>query len=268
MTSPSTTRATDPRRTARVVATALALLAAALWLATLPAHPAPAIAFAAETTPSADSSATTQVPLPLQMARIGDAKQLVIATCRKLGDTTGTLQFFDYENGAWACTLTVPCRFGRRGVMDGAHRWAGNKTTPTGLWKMPGYVFGYAKRLPAGATMRYVRITKRSWWSSRRGSTYNAWIESKRWPGEHLYNVVPQYEYAISTGYNAKPNQSVYGRGSGIFLHINGRGYTSGCVAVPRASMLRIVTLLDPAKRPAFAVGTLAKGTRTSIWAY
>jgi hypothetical protein len=32
--------------------------------------------------------------------------------------------------------------------------------------------------------------------------------------------------------------------------------------------MIRIATLLDPAKQPTFAVGTLATGTPTAITAY
>jgi L,D-peptidoglycan transpeptidase YkuD (ErfK/YbiS/YcfS/YnhG family) len=264
MHSPSNPRA----RTVSAIAAASALVLAIAALACLPHAPMPSAALAAETSSSADSSATTAVPLPLQMARVGDAKQLIIATGAKIGDKTGTLRFFDYENGAWVCTLTVPCRFGKNGLMNGKKRWAGNKTTPTGLWKMPKYVFGYAKHAPAGTKERYVRITKRSWWSSRRGSTYNRWVEAKHWPGEYLYGVVPQYEYAVSTGYNERPNESVYGRGSGIFLHIQGNGFTSGCVAIPRASMVRVLKLLDPAKAPAFAVGTLVRGSQTSIWAY
>jgi L,D-peptidoglycan transpeptidase YkuD (ErfK/YbiS/YcfS/YnhG family) len=247
-----------------VVLVALAMLGALAHAA------APVTAQAAETTPSVDSSATTSVTLPQQMAKVGDAKQLIVATGAKIGSKTGTLQFFDYVDGAWVCTMTVPARFGRRGLMDGGHRWAGNQTTPTGLWKMPSYVFGYRASAPAGTKARYVRITKKSWWSSKRGASYNGWVEARRWPGEYLYNVVPQYELAVSTGYNAKPNYSVYGRGTGIFLHINGRGssLTAGCVAISRADMIRVCKLLDPAKRPAFAVGTLQRGAKTSIWAY
>jgi L,D-peptidoglycan transpeptidase YkuD (ErfK/YbiS/YcfS/YnhG family) len=202
------------------------------------------------------------------MAKVGSARQLIVVTVGKLGDTTGTLQFFDYANGTWVCTMTVKAKLGKHGVMDGAHRWAGNKTTPTGLWSMPNQLFGNHARAPSGTKLRYRHITKKSWWSSKRGKTYNTWVEAKRWPGEHLYGVVPQYEYAISTGYNAKPNQSVYGRGSGIFLHVQGKGLTAGCVALSRADMLRICKLLDPSKHPAFAVGTLQRGARTSIWAY
>jgi L,D-peptidoglycan transpeptidase YkuD (ErfK/YbiS/YcfS/YnhG family) len=60
----------------------------------------------------------------------------------------------------------------------------------------------------------------------------------------------------------------VFGRGTGIFLHVQGAGLTSGCVAISRANMIRVCKLLDHAKAPHFAIGTLRAGTATSIWSY
>jgi len=255
-------------RARRALLGAVALCTLAVVMLVLPRVSPSRIALAEETSGSVESSATTPTLLPERMAHIGPAKQLIAVTGSKLGDTTGTLRFFDYVDGAWVCTMSVPCRFGKRGLMDGAHRWAGNKSTPTGLWKMPGYAFGTHRRAPAGTKLRYRRITWKSWWSSKKGRTYNDWVEARRWPGERLANAPVQYEYAISTGYNAKPNYVRYGRGTGIFLHIYGRGLTSGCVSVSRGNMIHICKLLDPAKHPAFAVGTLATGTPTAILAY
>ena len=201
------------------------------------------------------------------MKTVDGAGQVLIATGNKLGDRSGTLRFFDFENGSWVCTLTVSARFGKHGLKDGMKRHSGDLTTPTGIWKMPGFVFGTHAKPPAGTKERYRRIDRRSWWSGRHDRTYNTWVEAKSWPGEHLWGVTP-YEYAVSTGYNALPNRSVYGRGSAIFLHLNHNGFTAGCVSIPRADMIRVVTLLDPAKSPAFAVGTLRHGTPTSIWSY
>jgi L,D-peptidoglycan transpeptidase YkuD (ErfK/YbiS/YcfS/YnhG family) len=247
-----------------------AVLCAVACVAPLTSHLASPsrLAFAEETSASAGSSASTEPLLPQRMRYVGGARQLVVATGRKLGDKTGTLQFFDYVDGAWECTMSVPCRFGKRGLMDGAHRWAGNKTTPTGYWAMPAYVFGTHVKPLAGTKMGYRRITWKSWWSSRKGRTYNQWVEARRWPGERLANAPVQYEYAVSIGYNAKPNRVIYGRGSGIFLHIFGKGLTAGCVSIARPDMVRVCRLLDPAKHPAFAVGTLTTGTPTAIFAY
>jgi L,D-peptidoglycan transpeptidase YkuD (ErfK/YbiS/YcfS/YnhG family) len=208
------------------------------------------------------------IPLPLQMADIGDAQQLLIATAPRLGDTTGTLQAFDLVDGAWVETLTVPARFGKRGLMDGAKRKAGNKTTPTGIWAMPSYVFGSHTHAVAGTKMKYKHLSWKSWWSSRRGKTYNTWVTARHWTGEHIGGSPKAYEFAVSTGYNARPNVSVFGRGTGIFLHVQGPGLTSGCVAVSRTAMVRVFKILDRRKRPHFAVGTLEVGTPTSIWAY
>ena len=263
-----TWKTTIASRAARAMVATAVVCVALMAVAGLSHQPAPTYAVAETASGSTDSSATSAAPLPLRMKAVGDAQQLLIATGNKLGDTTGTLQFFDYENGSWVCTMSVPARFGKHGLMDGAHRWAGNKTTPTGLWKMPDFVFGNHTRAPKGTKEGYRHITKKSWWSSKHDKTYNKWVEAKRWPGEYLYGVAPQYEYAISMGYNALPNRQVFGRGSGIFLHVNGKGLTAGCVSISRANMLRVVALLDPAKRPAFAVGTRKANTATAIWAY
>lgn len=264
-------------RRAQRAGCSMALMGALLAALFLGAHPSTVSrAFAEETSASAetsgatDSSATAGTPKisGRPMTRIGDAQQVIVATGSKLGAKYGTLRFFDYVSGAWVCTMTVPARFGKRGLMDGNRRWAGNKTTPTGLWKMPDYVFGYRKSAPSGTKMKYRRISGRTWWSSKRGSTYNKWKRARRWPGEHLYGIVPQYYLAVSTGYNAAPNRVKYGRGTAIFLHVKGRGLTSGCVAISRSDMIKVCRLLNPKKRPAFAIGTLKRGAKTSIWAY
>jgi L,D-peptidoglycan transpeptidase YkuD (ErfK/YbiS/YcfS/YnhG family) len=226
------------------------------------------VAVSADASSSAESSPTSSAVTPAQMSYVGSARQLIVITGAQMGSRNGTLRFFQLEPGGWVCTMTVSARFGKRGLVDGNRRRSGTKTTPTGIWKMPGFVFGYAKRAPTGGKMRYRKITRRSWWSYKRGRTYNQWKSARRWPGEHLYRVRPQYEYAVSTGYNARPNRVKYGRGTAIFLHIRGHGYTAGCVAIARKDMIRVCRLLNPAKKPACAVGTLKRGTRTSIWEY
>jgi L,D-peptidoglycan transpeptidase YkuD (ErfK/YbiS/YcfS/YnhG family) len=214
------------------------------------------------------SADTTPLPLPALMADTSGARQLLIATAPMLGDTTGTLQVFNLVGGEWKQMLSVPARFGKNGLMDGRKRKAGNKTTPTGIWAMPNYVFGTHAHAPAGTKMKYRRLTSRSWWSSKRGKTYNTWVEARRWTGEHIGGSPKAYEFAVSTGYNARPNRSVYGLGTGIFLHVREAGLTAGCVSVSRTNMIRICKLLDRSKAPHFAIGTLQAGTPTSIWAY
>lgn len=49
--------------------------------------------------------------------------------------------------------------------------------------------------------------------------------------------------------------QQVRHRGAGIFLHVNGRGATAGCVSAPRWMLRRLLHRLDPARVPVIAIG-------------
>jgi L,D-peptidoglycan transpeptidase YkuD (ErfK/YbiS/YcfS/YnhG family) len=207
--------------------------------------------------------------VPERMARRGNARQLVVVTGGSLGARDGTVRLFDYSRGDWVEAFAVRTRMGSNGLVDGLLRRAGSRTTPTGIWRLPGYVFGTHPGPPAGTRMHYRRITRRSWWSSEHNDTYNKWVETSRTVyGEHLADYPTEYEFAFSSGYNALPNHRVYGRGSGIFVHVFGRGYSAGCVSVSRAGMIRLLRALDPAKHPVCAIGTTRRGTRTCIFAY
>jgi L,D-peptidoglycan transpeptidase YkuD (ErfK/YbiS/YcfS/YnhG family) len=207
-------------------------------------------------------------PIPTRMAFTGDSAQLIVVTASRLGARTGTLRFYSRVNGHWKWVFSTAAKLGSRGLIDGTLRVAGSRTTPTGIWALPGYVFGTHAKAPAGTKMKYRHITRRSYWASARTALYNTWVEtSSPVPGEHLYGV-RAYEHALSTGYNALPNEQVFGRGTGIFLHVNHPGYTAGCVSVSHAAMLRIFHLLDPNKHPRFAIGTTGRGTPTSIFSY
>jgi len=207
--------------------------------------------------------------LPELMASRGASRQLLVVTGARLGSRDGVLRLFDYRDGDWVEALAGSARLGRRGLFDGLRRHEGSLTTPTGIWRLPGYVFGTHRRPPSGVEMVYRHITRRSWWSSARDATYNTWVETGRYIyGEHLADYPVEYELAVSNGYNAPPNSRIAGRGAGIFVHVFGRGYTASCVSVARGDMIRLLRRLDPAARPACAVGTLLTGTRTSIYAY
>ena len=54
---------------------------------------------------------------------------------------------------------------------------------------------------------------------------------------ERLTDYPKQYEFSIVTGFNY--GAQVRHRGSGIFLHVNGKGATAGCVSAPRAFIVK-----------------------------
>lgn len=259
----------------RLGAGALVALVAAGALALVGGRLASGSAAAAVATPArqaatASLESTETTSLPAQMAWVGDSQQVIVVTADRLGKTTGTVEVFELRNGTWIELLRAHAWLGRRGMRDGAHRVEGDRSTPTGIWRMPDFVFGAHPSAPSGTKMRYKHITMRTWWSGRRDKTFNTWVVRKgRWSGERLAHLTRYYEFAVSTGFNAKPNHVRMSRGYAIFLHVHARsGGTAGCVAVSRADMIRIVGLLDPSKKPRFASGTTRTGTPTSIWAY
>jgi L,D-peptidoglycan transpeptidase YkuD (ErfK/YbiS/YcfS/YnhG family) len=207
--------------------------------------------------------------IPERMASRLDARQLVVITGGRLGARTGTLRVYDYDAGDWVRAMSVPVRLGTNGLTNGLTRRAGTRTTPTGIWRMATFAFGTHAQAPTGCELRWRQITRRSWWSSEHNATYNTWVETSRHVyGEHLADYPGPYEFAISSGYNALPNTRVYGRGSGIFVHVIHPGYSQGCIMLARSEMIRLLRTLDPDARPACAIGTTRTGTATSIYAY
>jgi len=207
--------------------------------------------------------------LPERMRYRSDARQLIVVTAKSLASRSGMMTVYEYRAGDWLELFSSACRLGRNGLCAGSVRRRGNGKTPTGIWLMPGFVFGQHSVKPSGTRLAYRHITKYHWWSSERGSHYNTWVWSRHYvDGEHLIHYTTSYEYALSTGYNAKPNRCVYGRGAGIFLHVWLGQTTAGCVSVPRATMQRVFRTMDPTKRRVFVVGTLGQDDPTRVDRY
>lgn len=104
-----------------------------------------------------------------------------------------------------------------------------------------------------------------SWWCEDNDArSYNRWTDPRpadcrAAESEHLVSYPTQYAHALVIGFNYRT--PVRGRGAGIFLHVNGRGATAGCVSVPAADLRRILRWADPARGPHIAVGTTGGAT-------
>ncbi|WP_370411159.1 L,D-transpeptidase [Streptomyces fradiae] len=208
------------------------------------------------------------VPLPELMADTGGGSQLITAEAAGPSATTGTVTWWDRRGGRWVRAGAAEARFGANGLAEGAERRQGTSTTPTGLYGLP-FAFG-TEPAPAGTAYGYARVTDRSWWcQDNESAAYNRWVEGlpedcRAAESEHLADYGTQYAHALVIGFNyARP---VRGRGAGIFLHVNGRGATAGCVSVPADAMRRILAWADPDRRPHIAVGT--RGGPTAITRY
>lgn len=200
--------------------------------------------------------------LPARLTDTGGGTQLVTAEAEGPGSTTGTVTWWDLRDGRWTEAGSAPARFGAHGLAEGASRRQSTYTTPTGLYDLP-FAFGIDPA-PRGTRTAYRRVTATSWWCEDNASAdYNRWVQplpADCAPGEaERLNAYPvQYGRAMVIGFNyAKP---VRNRGAGIFLHVNGRGATAGCVSVPAAAMSRILRWADPAAGPHIAIGTTGAG--------
>ncbi|MET7697481.1 L,D-transpeptidase family protein [Streptomyces sp. NPDC005485] len=202
-------------------------------------------------------------PLPERMADSGGGTQLITALAPRADATSGTVAWWDLRDGRWVKAGSASARFGARGLTEGASRRQGTNTTPTGLYDLP-YAFGI-KAAPHGTSAPYRRVHQDSWWCQDNGSrSYNRWTEPRpadcrATESEHLIGYDTQYAYAFVIGFNYE--RPVHGRGAGIFLHVNGRGPTAGCVSVPVAAMRRILKWADPARGPHIAIGTESGAT-------
>ncbi|WP_418956057.1 L,D-transpeptidase family protein [Streptomyces tritici] len=207
-------------------------------------------------------------PLPARMDDTGGGTQLITAEAPALTSTTGRVTWWDRRGGRWVAAGSAPARFGANGLADGETRRQGTSTTPTGLYRLP-YAFGIEPR-PAGATYPHRPVTQRSWWCQDNDSrAYNRWVEGlpadcRAAEAEHLVTYGTQYAHALVVAFNY--DRPVRHRGAGIFLHVNGRGATAGCVSVPADAMRRILRWADPDRRPHLAIGT--RGGPTAITRY
>ncbi|WP_374684009.1 L,D-transpeptidase [Streptomyces sp. TBY4] len=197
-------------------------------------------------------------PLPDLLADTGGGSQLITAVAPAPGSTTGRLTWWNRWSGRWHEVGSAPARFGANGLTEGATRTQGTNTTPAGLYALP-YAFGLA-RVPAGTAYRYRRVTPDSWWCQDNASrSYNRWVEplpADCAPGEaeHLTSYARQYAHALVIAFNYE--EPVRGRGAGIFLHVNGKGATAGCVSVPEDAMRAVLRWANPRRNPHIAIGT------------
>ncbi|MBK3576946.1 L,D-transpeptidase family protein [Streptomyces sp. MBT65] len=199
-------------------------------------------------------------PSPLSLADTGGGGQLILAQAQGVKSTSGTLSWWERRGGRWVKAGSTVARFGAKGLVEGRARKQGSNTTPTGLHDLP-YAFGI-KAAPGGTHVKYRRVNGSSWWcEDTRSRVYNRWSEPlasdcRASESERLISYTAQYAYGVVIGFNyAKP---VKGRGAGIFLHVNGRGATAGCVSVSVDAMRRILRWADPGRAPHIAIGTVS----------
>lgn len=187
---------------------------------------------------------------------IGESKQVVFATIKDRSSVLVTIHTLEKKDGAWQLVFPpFAGSIGEKGFAAIDQKREGDGKSPTGIFHL-GMAFGYYPSI--GTQMPYRQATDDDYWVDDVNSEdYNKWVKGKpaaaSW--ERMKRDDDQYKYGIVIEYNVNP--IVKGKGSAIFLHVwKDRKSTAGCVAMSEEMVLKLLTWLDPAKKPLIVMGT------------
>lgn len=218
------------------------------------------LAVAALLTGPAPAGAETVVLDGVSVALREGTRQVV--TVNHTRGTYARVTYWRRVGGSWDPILRTTGRTGYGGLVPGDERVQGSGTTPLGTYRLL-FSFGTHRR-GDNADLTHRRIRRGDFWvMDNRSAYYNRyrnqrdggfrwWLTSGVNASERLTDYPVQYEYAIVIGYNW---EQVRYRGTGIFLHVDGRGATAGCVSAPRWFLRQLFGRLDPDLRPVIAIG-------------
>lgn len=186
----------------------------------------------------------------LKQAKKKRNTQLLIVAADGMNKSTARVSMHERgADGKWYQVFSVKGYVGKKGMIADKKRREGCQRTPIGVYRF-NKAFGTAK--DPGCRIPYVRVNKYHYWSGdmRKGMRYNRLVDIRKYPGlnrkksEHLIAYKKSYRYCLNISFNEKGTP---GRGSAIFLHCAGKNrYTSGCVAVPKKTMLKIMKRVKP----------------------
>ena len=187
--------------------------------------------------------------------------QLITVEAPRARTTHATVRTWRRSGRCWRPVGgPYPARVGRNGLRR--NRREGDGTTPIGTFRIGPVMYG---NLPnPGVKFRYRRVVCGDWWDEDPASpTYNSFrhVPCGRRPpfrvsGPGMWQSPGAYPYLAVVEFNMHP--VVPGRGSGIFLHAQTGGPTSGCISVRRSDLVRVLRWLSPRAAPRIAIGTRA----------
>lgn len=159
---------------------------------------------------------------------------------------------------AWMCVDSFPVTLGRNGLAPGndmpGRKIEGDGNSPAGVFRLS-CVFSYHQL--DDLRMPFERVDSNDLCVDDVQSVhYNQLVDKDTvaiqdyQSFERMQRPDAQYEYGVWVDYNSTP--VVSGNGSCIFLHIwkEPGAATSGCTAMSKESMLRLIYWLDEKKKP------------------
>lgn len=173
----------------------------------------------------------------------GQADQVVLV--EYTGGSNAELTAYEKDGGAWKAVLSSSAYVGKNGI---GKEVEGDKRTPVGTYNL---TTPFGIKDDPGSPQDYLKVTKYHYWCGDSSSPYYNQLVDERVvdrahtsSDEYLINYRGVYNYCMFIDYNA---EGVPHKGSCIFLHCTGSNkYTAGCVAVPEATMKKIIQWARP----------------------
>jgi L,D-peptidoglycan transpeptidase YkuD (ErfK/YbiS/YcfS/YnhG family) len=185
---------------------------------------------------------------PNGMHGLDGATQVIEIASHGMDTTRATARTYQLDGEHWRLVhKAMPARLGRAGLSHARSRVAGNGTTPIGDY---GFVFDFGSRPDPGVDgFEWRHLGRGDCWAGTRAD-YNRWVERSPCAPEDedlWLNAGRAYRYAAVIDFNyAHP---VFGRGSGIFLHVGTHSPTEGCVSLPERDLLGVLLWMRPGAR-------------------
>src|SRR4051794_28795053 len=188
---------------------------------------------------------------PDGMNGLEHATQAIVVQAPSLRAPRATARTYaraDSTAGWHLVRAAMPARVGANGLSS--HRHEGDGTTPVGTF---GLVYGFGSRPNPGLRgFAWRHLTPTSCWAGTR-TDYNRWVDARPCHGEDLWaSAGLAYRYAAVIDFNYR--HPMYGRGSGIFLHVQTGRPTRGCVSLKQPDLLAVLRWLTPTTR--IVIGT------------
>ena len=208
---------------------------------------------------------------PAVKPTFAESRQAVVVTTANWDTTQGKARLYERSSAKKEWKLVgsgFDISVGRSGLgttredawdMDltslrGLLKQEGDGRSPAGLMPLT-YAFGTADK--AETKLKYLKLAEHTECVDDANSNHYNKIVNRMQVGafdwkssEKMAEITPEYDLGVFVAYNSYP--AARGRGSCIFLHIwkTPGEATSGCTAMSRENLERLVAWLDPEKTP------------------
>lgn len=185
----------------------------------------------------------------------GETRQAVVVDRDDAGSGMAMRLHERHDAGWRPVGKSIPVVVGRNGLAPVGEKREGDGRTPSGIFPLErGFGYGALE-----TRMPYVVLTPEMIWiDDPRSGRYNQLADKKDGAGfsfEIMRRSDDLYKYGVVLEYNTRP--VVPGAGSAIFFHVwsGPASTTAGCVAMAEDEMVRLLTWLDPSRKPLAVIG-------------